>query len=331
MRRSIMFARADHAAKIDRVLRTDHDAKNDRVARIDHVGYRRTGGNNVIGNVRLLLSALLLCASACSPERTYEIEGRVVGFGDDHRTLIVEHGDVRGLMPAMTMPFAAADTSDLSMLRVGDAVSFTLHLRGDSSWIREIRKLPDDAVAERPAGVRDPAAPRGRALLEAGDPAPSVLLTTHADTTLTLADLKGRAVVLTFIYTRCPIQDFCPRMTQHFAQLQEKIAAAPELGPIHLLSISFDSAHDTPETLKAYAREYDAELSNWTFATGDSTRIRQLAEQFGVFYQSEGGEILHNLATALIRPDGRVQRIWRGNEWTADEIVEALRDRTMYQ
>lgn len=281
--------------------------------------------------LRRSLAALLLLTSACSSERTYEINGRVVGFGDDHRTLIVEHGNVRGLMAAMTMPFTAKDTSALSVLRVGDALSFTLHLRGDSSWISGIKKLPDDAVPERPAGGPDPAARGGRTLLQAGDPAPSVLLRTHADTTMTLADLKGRAMVVTFIYTRCPIPDFCPRMTENFVRLQKRIAATPELGAVHLLSISFDPTYDTPETLRAYAREYDADLSNWTFATGDSTRIREFAEWFGVFYQSEDDEIIHNLATAVIRGDGRVQRIWRGNEWTAAEIVDALRDQTMYR
>lgn len=281
--------------------------------------------------IRLVLAAVATLPVACSSERTFEVRGRVVGFGDDHRTLIVEHGEVRGLMPAMTMPFTSSDSAGVSSLHVGDAVSFTLYLHGDSSWIDELRKLPDDAVAEHPAGRSDPAKTTDRRLLEAGDPAPNTILQTHADSSLSLSDLAGRPVVLTFIYTRCPLPDYCPRMTQNFARLQKQIELLPDLGPVHLVSISFDPTHDAPETLRAYAREYDAELSTWTFATGDSAGIRGLAERFGVHYQAEGGEIVHNLATALIGSDGRIKRIWRGNAWTAGEIVDALRESTVYQ
>lgn len=281
----------------------------------------------------LLIAALLFVFAACSSERSYEVQGRVTGFGDDHRTVIVEHGEIRGLMPAMVMPFTARDSSAIASLRTGDAVSFNLFLHGDSAWIADIEKLPDDAVSEHPAGTRDPTGAPGSPILEAGDAIPNAHLLTHADTTLNLADLHGRPIVVTFIYTRCPLPDFCPLMTHKFVQLQERLQSQPSSGrpPVHLLSVSLDPTYDTPDVLKEYAREADADLTRWTFATGDSAAIRDLAQQFGVFYQSEGGELVHNLSTALIGSDGRVRRIWRGSDWTPDEVIHALQDTTVYR
>lgn len=267
---------------------------------------------------------LLLILTACADEKTYDVQGRIAGFGDV-RTLIVEHGDIPGLMPAMTMPFDVRGTGDLDTLHVGDAVAFVLHVRGDSTWIDHIRRLPDDALPEHPAGRPDALTTSAPALLEMGDPAPEVQLMTHADTTLSLAQLRGTPVVLTFIYTRCPLPDYCPRMVQNFVRLQQRIQEAG-LGPVHLLSVSFDPAYDTPAALREYAARYDADLSSWTFATGDSSAITSMANQFGVYYRTQGGEIVHNLSTALIAPDGRIRRIWRGNDWTVDQVLTALRE-----
>jgi protein SCO1/2 len=279
---------------------------------------------------RFLAAALLVVFASCSTEKSYEVRGRVAGFGDDHRTVIVEHGEIRGLMPAMTMPFTARDSSAIASLRMGDAVSFNLFLRGDSSWIADIEKLPDDAVSEHPASRRDETVPPSSPILQAGDAVPDIQLLTHADSSLNLAALKGQPVVVTFIYTRCPLPDFCPLMTHQFVQLQERLQSQSGR-PVHLLSVSLDPAYDTPDVLMEYAREAGADLSSWTFATGDSASIRDLAQQFGVFYQSEGSELVHNLSTALIGSDGRIRRIWRGSDWTADDVLQALQDTTLFR
>lgn len=275
---------------------------------------------------RLILPFLLLAALAgCSGQRSYEVQGRVVGFGDG-AMVIVEHGDIDGLMPAMTMPFTAYDDAALDSLYTGDAVAFVLHIRGDSSWIDQIRKLPDDAVPPHPAGTPDLTASDAPPLLEMGDPVPDVQLLTQADTTLRMSELEGTPVFITFIYTRCPLPDYCPRMSENFLQLQRRIREE-RLGPVRMLSVSFDPQHDTPAVLRDYANRVGADLSTWIFATGDSSAVGTLAHQFGVFYRAEGEEIMHNLTTALIGADGRVRRIWRGNDWTLDQVLSALRSR----
>ena len=268
--------------------------------------------------------ALLLVLASCGFSNTYDVEGRVVGFGDDGRTVIVEHGDVPGLMPAMTMPFKAADPGAVQRLRTGEAVAFRLHVSRDSSWITDVVSLPDDALPRHPAGEPLPASTgRESPVLAEGDAVPAFHLLTQTGDTLRPADLGGRAWLLTFIYTRCPLPEYCPLLSQKFSQLQAPLAA--RFGDrAHLVSISFDPAHDTPAVLRDYARQVGADPARWTFVTGDESEIRELAGRFGVFYQTAGGEILHNLVTALVGPDGSVRAMWPGNDWTTAEALAAV-------
>lgn len=274
----------------------------------------------------VIRALLILCGvliAGCGGERSYEVTGRVAGFGDDAHTIIIEHQDVPGFMPAMTMPFQARDSTSLRDLTVGDAVAFELVVHRDRTWIENLERLPDDAVPDHPAGSPDTFSPGAAQILEPGDPVPDASLITHADTTLELSELRGRRVLLTFIYTRCPLPDFCPLMSRHFSRLQPMLGELEE-PPVHLLSVSVDPAHDSPEVLRDYAERYTDDLTSWTFATGDSAAVDSLAGRFGVFYRSESGEITHNLVTALLDENGQVHRIWRGNDWQPEDVLAVL-------
>jgi len=270
---------------------------------------------------RLLLLAALLLWTGCRFSRTYEVRGRVVGFGDDPHTLFIQHEEIPGYMPAMTMPFRTPDTTAVSRLTLGDQIAFTFHVTRDSAWITDIRRLPPGTRLNLDAGPRPTL--HGLPLLQEGDPLPDATLLTQDSLQLRLSDLQGRALLLTFIYTRCPVPDFCPLMSRRFQQLQEPLKA--RFGDhTRLLTISFDPAYDTPSVLRRYAQQYTDDTRHWIFATGDTTTIRRLATQFGVHYEAAAGEIIHNLTTALVAPDGRIGRIWRGNRWTTDEVLAAV-------
>ncbi len=270
---------------------------------------------------RLLLLAALLLWTGCRFSRTYEVRGRVVGFGDDPHTLFIQHEEIPGYMPAMTMPFRTPDTAAVARLSLGDPIAFTFHVTRDSAWITDIRRLPPGTRLNLDAGPRPTL--HGLPLLQEGDPFPDATLLTQDSLQLRLSDLRGRALLLTFIYTRCPVPDFCPLMSRRFQQLQEPLKA--RFGDrTRLLTISFDPAYDTPSVLRRYAQQYTDDTRHWIFATGDTTTIRRLATQFGVHYEAAAGEIIHNLTTALVTPDGRIGRIWRGNRWTTDEVLAAV-------
>lgn len=257
----------------------------------------------------------------------YEVQGRVAGFSDDPRRLIVEHEAVEGYMPAMTMPLTAKDSTALDGLEVGDAIGFRLRVNGDSSWITGVERLPDSAVARHPAGTapsrRPRAGPSGNEprSIRVGAQVPGFTLSQNQNgKPVRLADYAGQTLVLTFIYTRCPLPDYCPLMSKRFAKLQEMIP--PKLqDQVELLSISFDPENDTPKVLTDYAQRYTGDLSNWTFATGTKEQVERVTGLFGVFTQQEGGQITHNLTTALIGPDGTLREIWRGNDWKPSGVL----------
>jgi protein SCO1/2 len=276
---------------------------------------------------RGLVAAALALFGACQPaeERRYELRGNVVSVDVAGRTVEVEHQEVEGLMPGMTMSFPVKDDWAIDSLAPGDALDAILVVRDGGGereyWLEELvisRSRP--AAGEK----SPPPAPR------IGDLAPDTELLNQEGTRFRLSDRRGKALLVTFIYTRCPLLDFCPRMTQHFAALEEMLRAQPELyEKTHLLTVSFDPEYDTPEKLKAYAAQLGAAteetLAHWEFATGSPESIRELATFLQLEYRTADDQIVHNLRTALLAPDGTLREIYRGNQWSPAEVLEDVK------
>jgi protein SCO1 len=263
--------------------------------------------------------------SVDSSARSYEVRGIVRGFAPDRSTVSIEHEDIPGFMPSMTMPFSVKDQKDIAGLKIGDAISFRMTLTDKDLFLDQVKKIPasDVHVAEPTptANVSD-----ATAHLREGDIVPFFALTNQDGAPVTADTLRGRPFVLTFIFTRCPVPNFCPRISRNFAELQEAIKADAALAEkTRLLSITLDPQFDTPEILKGYAQHQKADPHIWTFATGEPAEIDKLTQSFAVLVQPEGGTISHGLATALIGPDGSVVKIWRGNSWTPSEVIDELR------
>jgi protein SCO1/2 len=166
-------------------------------------------------------------------------------------------------------------------------------------------------------------------VLTPGDPVPDTRFTDDTGVARALSEWRGTVVAVTFIYTRCPLPDFCPRMDRNFAAVQRDILADPKLrDKVTLLSVSFDPTFDTAQVLADHARRAGADPRVWRFATGERDAIASLASRFGVsVIREESGakDIMHSLRTAVIGPDGRVAAILSGNDWTAGELLDALR------
>lgn len=140
---------------------------------------------------------------------------------------------------------------------------------------------------------------------------------------ISLDDYRGHPLILTFIFTRCPMPNFCPRMSSNFAAIQQAIH--DNKINARLLSITLDPKFDTPEILKQYAAHAGADPGIWNFATGEDKQIDELTAGFSIYRQSEGGTISHGLATALIDGKGEINKVWRGNGWTPDQIIEEVK------
>ncbi len=283
---------------------------------------------------RALLVLALLASAACRKpaaprptglEKPYALKGVVVSVDRAGGRVTLKHEAVPGYMDAMTMPFAVSETKILDDLKPGDIVEAKLLVGDRSSHLEGI-------VVSRPPGTpvleTIPAqGPYGKP----GDAAPVTALVDQEGKGFSLADLKGETVGVTFIFTRCPLPDFCPRMNLNFSEVERLLAADPKLyGKTRLLSVSFDPAYDTPAVLKAFRDPFLRSVpgvvpGHWRFATGTLEHIKEFAGFFGLTYLKTGEQFVHSLATAVIAPDGTLFSIRRGNDWEAKELVDDLR------
>jgi protein SCO1/2 len=186
-----------------------------------------------------------------------------------------------------------------------------------------------DAAIARPA---DKATTRtGVRRLKKGDALPEFALTNDAGRPFTSADLRGHVTVVTFMFTRCPVPEFCPLMAKRFQQLQRNLEAEPSLRHVRLLGITLDPAFDRPEVLHAYAAAMGADPARWQFLTGTPEEVARLTSAFSIHVERNGALLDHTLATALIDADGRITDFWRGNGWTTAEVTDALRRVTRHE
>ena len=209
-------------------------------------------------------------------------------------------------------------------VKVGEGMSCRLNVTDRDSWIERTKQV-DAATVHLPTPLPSASSVRSERVHE-GDPMPEFQLIDEEGKPISLESFRGHPLVLTFIFTRCPLPNFCPRMSQNFAELQKAIKASSSepLSAIRLLSISFDPAYDTPEVLRNYAQGEKAEPDIWKVATGTPTEISRLTKAFSVLVQPEGGSISHSLATALIDKDGKIEKLWRGNGWTPTELIQQI-------
>jgi protein SCO1/2 len=218
-------------------------------------------------------------------------------------------------MDAMTMPFNVGDEWAMEVLAPGQEVEATLVVQGDRSWIEGLRiSQTEDADG---GAISNP-------LPKIGDEVPDFKLLNQDNNIIQLHQYRGRPLLLTFIYTRCPLPDYCPLMSRNFSQIYQGLKSIPEsAGKPRLLSISFDTEHDTPPVLRAYAARYmnPVVFSDWGFATGTPEEIRAITSYFGLNYLRESDQIIHSLVTALIDADGKIARLYLGNEWTPRQVL----------
>lgn len=263
--------------------------------------------------------------SASTNLQTFQVKGVVVGLEPDGRTARIKHEEIPGYMGAMTMPLSVRDTNELSGLAEGDAISFRMLVTDDDGWIDQVKKLASAApVNEPPSGIRFY---RDVEPLALGDLLPEYYFTNQFGKVISTADFKGRALAITFIFTRCPFPTFCPRMTAGFVQTQNRLKAMTNAPTNwHLLSLSIDPAFDTPATLKAYGVNHGYDPERWTLATGSLTDISAIGEHFELRFWADtpGGLPNHNLRTVVIDAAGHVRTNFIGNSWTAEELAHEI-------
>jgi protein SCO1/2 len=277
----------------------------------------------------LALAAALLpaCRREAPPAggNRYPLKGKVVEVDVANRKVTIAHEDIPGFMPAMTMPFVVLekDAARLQGVAPGDEVTATLVAPDSRYWL-------EDLVVVR-KGTPDPNATPGPRAHEAhpGDALPDVALVDQDGKALRLAHYRGKAVALTFVFTRCPLPEFCPLLMKKFAAAHATLAGDPGLAArTRLLTISFDPVHDTPDVLRAFGKPFQKTtppFTHWSLATGKDEAIRAFGGALGLDYVEESRSFTHNLRTAVLDREGKLRRLFRGSDWTPEELVAELK------
>jgi protein SCO1 len=289
----------------------------------------------------LALSLLVsLMLSSCHPderirsatEKHYDLKGKVVVVEKAPHLLTVAHEDIKDYMPSMTMPFTVGEASAWVFespheVVPGDQITATLVVDGAKSWLEDIVVTKETSDTTSLTGSES-VGPK------TGDEVPDYRLTNQDGKVIRIHDYKGKALLLTFVYTRCPDPNQCTLMSSNFASIDQELQKQPGLyQKTHLLSISFDPEYDTPKVLRSYGAAYtgkysDETFAHWEFASGSADEVKGIAQYFGLRYfldSSSGKEqVVHSLRTAVIAPDGKVVKVYRGNEWKPEEILKDL-------
>ncbi len=253
-------------------------------------------------------------------QQIFQVKGVVVELKPREKSVIIRHEEVPDYMPAMTMPFDVRDTNELAGLEAGDPVSFRLLVTDTEGWIDRIQKTGPKTNTPPTTGafrvVRDVEP------LNVGDVLPEYRFTNQFGKSFSTTNFQGEALAIEFLFTRCPLPNFCPFLANNFGEAQKQLLTLPNVPTNwHLLTISFDPEFDTPDVLKGYAEHYEYNPAHWTFATGALIDITAIGEQFGLKFASEGGSISHNLRAVVVDGSGLVRKIFVGNEWKPDELV----------
>ncbi len=269
-------------------------------------------------------------AAAAGEMKTFSIRGTVVSVDAAKGMVLLEGEAVPGFMDAMTMPYQLKDASVASELHPGDriAAKILVHKVGDGDYsdalLDEIVVMAQSQPDYKPTVQYH--------VPTAGDAVPDFKLTNEEGRTIHLAQFKGRVLLLTFVYTRCPLPDYCIRMSRNFADIDRSLAKDPALyAKTHLLSISFDPKVDTPAVLKRYGETYIGDgaqraFAHWDFAVPPADELEALTQFFDVgITPGDGGTLTHSLSTALIGKDGRVLAWYPTNEWTPAEVLVAMK------
>jgi protein SCO1/2 len=271
-------------------------------------------------------------------DKSFQTRGEVREISKEGRTAVIRHEEIPGYMPRMTMELNVRNPGELRDIRAGDTVDFRLNVNGQTHWIDEVRKgkadtnptvattNPVPAAIGAATSAPVSASATAEALLTVGAEFPDVQLMGEDGRPFRLSELRGNAVALTFVFTRCPLPDFCPRMGQQFKTARRRMQQ--ETGPTNwmFLSVSFDAEYDQPEVLKKYAEGYRGDsLDRWKFCAADAKALGEMSGKVGLTVVADGGGFSHNLRTVVLDPKGRLHQSFNGNLWTATELTESMR------
>lgn len=255
--------------------------------------------------------------------------GLIREIAPDLKTAVIRHEEIPGYMPKMTMELTVLDPAELKNLKEGDEITFEMHADNERHWIKNLKRIGTSGGSNPmiPPSKATALKPRVDQSLKIGDEMPDFAFTSEHDEQIKFSQYRGSVVAFTFIFTRCPLPDFCPRMGRQFATARESLQKnSGGMTNYQFLSISFDPEFDRPPVLARYANSYrQGDASHWLFAVASEEVLKKLAPLCDLHMAKENGSISHNLRTVVLDPQGKVVCQFDGNSWTGEHLAEAMR------
>src|SRR5256885_16567432 len=243
--------------------------------------------------------------------RTFAARGVVKQLKADDGTILLSHEAISNYMNAMTMPFKVKGPKELTDLRPGDQVSFRLSVTGTESWIDQVAKITASTPRSAPLDPLEERVEERMLPIPTHHPLLDYKFTNELGQQVSLSDFRGQALAITFFFTRCPIPDYCPRLSKNFQEASRKLSALPNAPTNwHFLSVTFDPENDTPAVLKGYAETYHYDPGHWSFLTGPTNEIGELARLSNLKFERDGAFFNHDFRTQIIDAAGRLQMVF---------------------
>jgi protein SCO1/2 len=274
----------------------------------------------------IFLAAIALLPAACGKKqepppaaRRYHLVGKVLSIDKDQASVMVDGKEIVGFMGAMAMPYPVRDPKSLATLGPGDEITADVVVTDDGSYLENI-VVTKKGDGKGPTGTSNPP--------KVGDKVPDFAMVNQDGKRIHFRDFQGDVLLVTFIYTRCPFPDYCPLVSKNFSKIYASLRKDPSLGPkIRLLSVSFDPDHDTPAVLRQYAETFRATtggdpFARWQFAAVPPKELVSVANFFGLYYETQGDQIVHSMSTTVISPEGTVYKWYQDNDWKPADLIE---------
>lgn len=272
---------------------------------------------------------LLIVFAACNSKpkaepRRYDFEGKIVSIDAAKKSMTIAHKDIPGFMKGMTMDFDIKNNDFVfNYAKPGDQINAVLVMDPDGAYLDKVSVVqvtPESGSSTSSAHVP-----------QVGDEVPRFSFTNQSGKKGTLDAFRGRPVLLTFIYTRCPLPDYCIRMSSNFAQIEKQLKESDTklYERLQVVSVSIDPEFDTPKVLKEYGKNYAAQVdpnfTHWWFVSASPEETRKFADFFGLTYVRESNQITHSLRTVLIGPEGKIVALYNGNDWKPEDAIRDLK------
>ncbi len=270
----------------------------------------------------------LLLITACATGRAwavqrYPVTGVVLQVEPARRTFIASIAAIPGYMEAMSMPFSVRDARELEHLRPGAYVEFTLVVEKKNSWAEQVQLHHFVSMEQEPLLARRLALLAGTKAPEIGQPIADFTLLDQTNQRVRLSQFAGKVVGVTFIYTSCPLPNYCFRLSNNFGRVYQRFAARMGRDVI-LLSITIDPAHDSPAVLTRYAATWKADPKTWHFLTGTLAEVQAVCKQFGINAWQDEGAFTHALHTVVIDRAGKLAADFEGNEFSDRQLGDFM-------